>query len=147
MALTKHLARGFVFEVESAVANTWIQIGGVNSFEVGRDKESADTTDFASAGNAEHLPAQRSGALTVEGFFLEDLVSAPAGARDPGQERCEVLSDLVGVGGVGRARYKTPANKIKHFSCSVNVTGPGGSNNDAASWSAEFERSGAVTTT
>lgn len=151
MALRKRLARGFVVEIESAVANTWVQIGGLRNIDVGSSKNDADTTDFNSNGNEEHVPASRGKSLTIEAIFMEhDAVQAgpPAvaiGDRDPGQARCEVLDALVGDAGLANVRYKTPSLKTKTFLASVDVSGPGGGNNDPAAWRCAFTRSGATT--
>lgn len=81
--------------------------------------------------------------MTLDGLRLEDTAD---GSRDPGQEAVEDLADLVGPAGLAQFRwYQETSLKGKSFMGSVNVTGPGGGNDDAASWSAEITVSGAVT--
>lgn len=132
----KILAREFIFEIETAVADTWVEIGGINSFSPDRSKDDADTTDFNSGGWAQHLPAQRGLSVTLDGFFLED----DAGVRDAGQARVEEVAQIVGHTGLVGFRITSPAtagNNQISGEASFNYGGPGGGNNDAASWSAE----------
>lgn len=130
----KVLARGWVFEVESATPDTWIQIGGINNFTPDRAKDDADTSDFDSGGWAEHLPASRGLSISLDGFYLEDA----AGARDLGQARVEALAQLVDNAGLGRFRMTSPAtggNRRVTGDVSFNYGGPGGGNNDGSAWS------------
>jgi hypothetical protein len=143
MAVAKVLARDWTIEVQLA-NESYQAIGGINSFSPSPEKNDADTTDFDSAGNLEHLPASRGMSYTFEGFFLVDVAT---GARDTGQERVEVLGDLVGPAGLGHMKLTSPpasGAEVWDFDCSINVTPPGGGNDDAASWSFEATVSGAI---
>ena len=137
----KVLAREWVFEIESATPDTWIEIGGINSMAPDRSKDDADVTDFNSGGWSEHLPAQRGLSVTLDGFYLED----DAGARDLGQARVEEVAQIVGHAGLVGFRMTSPAsagNRRISGEASFNYGGPGGNNNDGASWSAEATFSG-----
>lgn len=145
MAVTKVLARGWTFEIQTDEATpTYVPIGGINNFSVSPTKNDADVTDFDSEGREEHLPASRGLSITVEGFYLED---PDTGERDPGQQAVEELADKIGVQGIAGFRMTSPGGNTKEFKASANVTSPGGGNNDPASWSAELTVSGKITST
>jgi hypothetical protein len=139
MAITKVLARDWTFEVKNA-SNVYIPIKGVNTFSLSPSANKAETTDFDSNGWAENMVASRGLSLKLSGFHLEDVQD---GTRDPGQERVELLSTLVGPASVGQFRMTSPGGKVKEFSATANVTAPGGGNDDAASWEVEIEVTGA----
>ncbi len=146
MAKTKVLARGWTFFINTGTyaVPVWTQIHGINSFSPSPEKNDADTTDFDSAGNLEHLPASRGMSYTFEGFFLVDVAD---GTRDAGQARVEEVGALVGPAGLGHLRLTSPPSsgaEVWDFDASFNVTPPGGGNDDAASWSFEATVSGAI---
>lgn len=142
MVARKMLAREFTIEVETAVADTFVAIGGLITWGQSPGKVDAVTTDFDSAGNAEHMPAERSLQLTFEGRYLEDSAD---GARDAGQERVETLADDVGpLAATSRMRVTSAGGNIKTYTGSFEVTGPGGGSNDASGWSFTLTRSGAT---
>jgi hypothetical protein len=143
MGAIKVLARGFKFEINTGtdLAPQWVQIKGLTSFGVDSDKEDAETTDFESAGFAEHMVAGRSYEISLEGHFLEDA----AGVRDPGQEEVDALAEEVGETSLGSFRMTTPKGKVWTWKASAKVGGPGGENNDPASWSATLTVSGKIT--
>jgi predicted secreted protein len=142
VAQKKRLARGFTIEVESSTPNTWLAIGGINTFDMPRSKNNADVTDFDSAGAEEHIVASRNQGLTWGGFYMEDDTT-PFG-RDPGQERLEVLSVALGDASIGTMRVTTPSGRTKELNGSVDVSGPTGGNNDPAGFSGTLDGSGAV---
>ncbi len=69
---------------------------------------------------------------------------ADAGDRDPGQEAVETLADGIGTASIGRFRMTGPSGANKEFSASAEIEGPGGGNNDSASWQARLSVSGAI---
>ena len=111
MALTKVLARDWVFEVENN-SGTFVPVGGVETFEFSGGKTDEDTTDFNSGGWAEHIPTLRSRTLTVNGFRLED---ESTGERDPGQELIDELANKTGEEGLGNFKLTSPGGFW--FSC------------------------------
>ncbi len=139
MAVDKTLARGWNFEVRHADGIQWVEIKGINSFSMAGSKEDTDTTDFDSQGRTEHLVAARSANMTLEGFYLIDESN---GTRDPGQARVEVLADNIGTASIAEYRFTGPSGAITVFRASVEVEGPGGGNNDAASWQARLMMAG-----
>lgn len=144
MAATKFLARDLTIEVESETPNSWLAIGGLNTLTHSPSKTDADTTDFDSNGYEEHMVAQRGGSWTLAGFALEDVAT---GERDPGQVRCEQIARARGLSSLVRFRLTSIGNNRIVFYASVDVTLPGGGNNDAASWQAVVKMSGEPTYT
>ncbi|MGW0495043.1 phage tail tube protein [Streptomyces sp. NPDC003007] len=145
MALQKYNARDVEFEIEDfATPNTWILIGGINTFSKSHEEETTDTTTFASEGQAESQKMQLGKQLEIEGFRLRDDTT---GALDPGQAMVEALSERLGEDSLGRVRFahKDDAN-WEVWTAHVNLGDEGGGNNDKTSWSATFTRSGANTT-
>ena len=139
MALQKYNARDVVFEIEDvATPNTWIEIGGINTFSKSHEEETADVTTFASQGQAESRKMQIGKQLELEGFH------DPA---DPGQIRVEEASELLGDAGVIKLRFHAPgATSWTVWNAHVNLGDQGGGNNDPGSWSCTFTRTGAETT-
>lgn len=145
MALQKYNARDVVFEIEDvATPNTWIEIGGVNTFSKSHDEETAETTTFASGGQAESQKMEISKELEIEGFRLRDSVT---GALDPGQAMVETLSERLGEQSLGKIRFAhVDDDEWQVWTAHANLGDQGGGNNDKTSWSATFTRSGADTT-
>jgi hypothetical protein len=144
-AATKILARGFKFEINTGTdaVPVWVAIGGVNTFSFDSSKADADTTDFDSNGRNEHMVASRTFSMTLGGHRKEDLSD---GTRDLGQEAVEAAADDIGPDSLHGFRfYNETSLKGKQFKASVNVTGPGGGNDDVASWNVDLTGSGAVT--
>ncbi|MFI7014384.1 phage tail tube protein [Streptomyces sp. NPDC050164] len=145
MALQKYNARDVEFEIEDfATPNTWIPIGGINTFSKSHEEETTDTTTFASEGQAESQKMQLGKQLEIEGFRLRDDTT---GALDPGQAKVEALSERLGEDSLGRVRFAHKDDTSwQVWTAHVNLGDEGGGNNDKTSWSATFTRSGANTT-
>lgn len=147
MSLGKTLARLLTYELNTGddVTPTWVPIKGLTSAKPSTDKTDADTTDFDSNGWAEHLPAQRGGSWTLEGYFIEDPAT---GALDPGQEALMTLGDAMGDAGLKPFRITTPGGNKWEGSVSAKTTAPGGgANNDPNAFSVELTWSGQPTFT
>jgi hypothetical protein len=145
MALQKYNARDVDFQIEDfAAPGTWITIGGINTFSKSHEEETADTTTFASAGQAESQKMQIGKGLQIEGLRLRDDTT---GALDPGQAKVEALSERLGELSLGRVRF-SHKNDTTWTVWTVHVTlgDQGGGNNDKVGWSATFTRSGAEST-
>lgn len=103
MAVFKYLARQHEFYVSNVgnivgndvIGANWIPISGLNSWTWTTDTNDADTSDFDNAGWGSSLPVSHTATLTLEGFRLIDSAT---GARDSGQEECEVATSLLGTG-------------------------------------------------
>jgi hypothetical protein len=145
MALQKYNARDVVFEIEDvATPATWIEIAGINTFSKSHEEETADTTTFASEGQAESQKMQVGKQLEIEGLRLRDSVT---GALDPGQAMVETLSERLGEESLGKVRFAHKDDtEWEVWTAHVNLGDQGGGNNDKTSWSATFTRSGANTT-
>ncbi|MFJ9657619.1 phage tail tube protein [Streptomyces griseoflavus] len=144
MALQKYNARDVVFEVaDVATPATWLEIGGINTFSKSHEEETADTTTFASQGQAESQKMQIGKQLEIEGQRLRDSVS---GAIDPGQAMVETLAERLGEESLGQIRFAHKDDtEWEVWTAHANLGDQGGGNNDKTSWSATFTRSGADT--
>lgn len=136
--MARYNARDCVFEIESATPSTWVEIGELTTFTRSHEEETTDTTTFGSDGQAESQKMQIGKSLTVEGLHN------PA---DVGQLRVETVSELLGDASLIKIRFHAPAaTNWTVWNAHVNLGDIGGGNNDKATWSATFTRSGASTT-
>jgi hypothetical protein len=144
MTLVKVAARDWKVEINTGTeaTPTWVEVLGLNTLGFGSGKEDRDTTDFKSVGWAEHLVAQRSRTLTLEGYHLEDPAD---GTRDPGQDAVDAAGKAVGVASLSQYRLTSPGGNIETFHASSNPAERGGGNNDNTSWGAELTVSGKPT--
>ena len=139
MAEIKVLARDWDIEIYDAVGEDWLEIGGITSLTFSSDMTEAETTDFDSEGWAEHIPAERTKSLSVEGNYLED----EAGERDQGQEEVEEAAELTGDDGLTPFYLESPNGGIQiAFLASVNMSDIGGDTNDPTSWGFDLIVSG-----
>jgi hypothetical protein len=141
-------ARDWVFEVsEDPDAGTpvWAEVGGLESFSLSNSEgeESADTTTFASNGNAESQAMQRGASLSLEGKVVRN-----AATPDAGQAAADSLAEKVGEESLGGFRFRhTDDTDWTVWTAWVSKGDNAGGTNDKTSWSATFTRSGAATTT
>lgn len=146
MALVKVLARNwklYIFdEANSTTVDNYQKIGGLNSFTIGNDSETTDTTDFDTDGYNTHLISGRSNSLSVEGSYKED----ETGARDLGQELVEKLAEKVGAASISKFRIMSPNGTVREFNVSATVGDVGGGVSDTTSWGASFQVSGKPST-
>jgi len=140
MAVTKCLARGFIFEINT-VSTTFVRIKGINQWGHSPADNDADTTDFDDAGAMSHLKASHGDEFTLTGFYLED---PDDGSRDPGQEAVEALSVEVGPDSLKGFRITSPGGVVKTFTASAKTTVGGGGTDDPASWECTLKVSGLV---
>lgn len=145
MAAIKYNARDVEFEIEDPDnPDTWVAIGGINTFSKSHAEEVTDTTTYASQGQAESQKMQIGKSLTLEGFRLKD---PDTGALDPGQSLVEELAERLGQNSLGGFRFAAPGDTTwEKWTAHVNLGDQGGGNNDKTGWSAVFTRSGASTT-
>lgn len=143
----KILARDWIFMVSDGLMTpTWLEIGGVNSFEhdPNANNASLETTDFASDGEYEGIQVQRGGQLDLEGMVDR---GAQGLTPDVGQARTNTLGNLKGYASLGDFRFRhVDDTQWTVWAASVQPGAQGGGNNDATSWSASIVRSGAATT-
>ncbi|MFD4264074.1 phage tail tube protein, partial [Streptomyces sp. NPDC058534] len=137
----KYNARDVVFEIEDPdTPDTWVRIEGINTFTKSHEEETTDTTTFGSQGEGESEKMQKSKTLSIEGFRMRN----PA---DPGQVLVETLHERLAEDSLGGFRFAHKADTSwEVWTAHVNLGDHGGGNNDKASWSATFTRSGANTT-
>lgn len=138
-------ARGWTFEVEGDVADTFVRIGNLKSWSEnpGESEETADTTDFDSEGMYEQDIMQRGAKIEVSGQY-----TATAGVRDPGQEYIDtVWAYQLGEESRGRMRYRHASQtNWTVWECTVTPGERGGETNAKTSWAATFTRCGAPST-
>ena len=137
----KILARNWTFEVNTAPTGprVYVEINGINSFSFDPEKTDADTTTFDSEGYMEHIVASRTATLTLDGLYYEDTTT---GARDPGQQAVDELSQKLSQESVEWFRITTPFGARKEIQASVVVSGIGGGNDDPSTWSVELTVTG-----
>lgn len=144
MAITKFLARDLNIDINTGTigAPVWTPIKGLNTLTHSPSSTDAETTDFDSNGNPEHMKAERGHQWTLAGYALEDVAD---GSRDPGQAAVETLAKAMGLASLGQFRTTSPGGNTGTFMASAEVTQPGGGNNDTATWQAVLRVSGEVT--
>lgn len=130
MKKNKVLARKWKFFVETATADTFEQITGIESFNIGRDKEDLDTTDFDNDGYDSHVVVTRSIELEIEGGMKMDA----EGVRCLGQSRVEEIGELFGDESVARFQIEDPAGQKFEIFGSVALGDVGGGVKDKTSW-------------
>lgn len=140
MAITKCLARGFTFELNTSGV-TWVQVNGINTWSHSPQANDADTTTFDDAGRMSHMKASRGEQFAIAGLYLEDPDTAE---RDPGQLACEVWANAIGPDSVKNFRITSPGGEVRTFAASATVTSGGGGNDAPNAWSMAIVSSGAV---
>lgn len=145
MTAQKYNARDCQFEIEDPGApGSWQPIAGIDTFTKGHSDARADTTTFASGGDAEEQVMQRGKTLKLAGFRLKD---PDTGVLDPGQSLVEALGDQKSDASLGTIRFAHNADvqwEVWTATCALDDSG--GGNNDKTSWGVTFTRSGASTT-
>ncbi|WP_327368723.1 phage tail tube protein [Streptomyces sp. NBC_01217] len=135
-------ARGWMFEVETATADTFVRIGNLKSWSEnpGENEETADTTDNDSEGYYEQDIMQRGATIEVSGQY-----TATSGTRDPGQDYIDtVWAYRFGEESRGRMRYRHKSqDEWTVWECTVTPGERGGETNAKTSWAATFTRCGA----
>lgn len=138
-------ARGWMFEVETATADTFVRIGNLTSWteNPGENEETADITDFDSEGYYSQDVMQRGATIEVSGQY-----TTTTGARDAGQEYIDtVWAYQFGEASQGRMRYRHKSQtEWTVWECTVTPGERGGETNAKTSWGASFTRCGAPTT-
>lgn len=143
-------ARGWQFEIldPSAETETWVEIGGLNNFELdpSENGETTETTDFQSRGAYEGRAMQRGASLEIEGQVRKE--DDDPSVRDEGQRLVDELAEKVDEESIGRIRFRHETDpEWTGWKCYVDPGSKGGGNNDKTSWSATFTRSGLATVT
>src|SRR4030088_2351258 len=93
----KVAARDITVEVDNG-SSGYLQVGDLTSLTFDRTSTETDTTVFASAGEMERYIMQRDATLKLVGHRT----------GDPGQNRCDVLGDLMGAASQGLFRLTFP---------------------------------------
>lgn len=155
MAATKYNARDCEFEVEDFLnPGTWTAIrtaeggsgeGGINTFSLSHEYETADTTTFGSQGRAESQNMQEGKAITLEGFRLKDKAT---GALDAGMALVELQAARLGDDSLVGFRMAAPGDTTWEVwaAATFQLGDQGGGNNDKTAWAVTVTRSGPSTT-
>jgi len=138
-------AREWIFEVTDDLTGTpvWAEVGGLESFTISNSagEASTETTTFASDGQAESQAMQRGATLGVNGKLTRD----DAGVDDAGQAMADGLAAEVGNASLGGVRFRhLDETDWTVWTAWASKGDTAGGNNDKASWSATFTRSGAA---
>lgn len=141
MPVTKVLARDWTLKVKNPDTSLFVEVKGLESLGFSGDATRTPTTDFDSGGNAEHILAERSRTLSIEGHYMEDEAT---GDRDPGQELIDTAAELVGNAALREFQLDSPGGNRREFHGTVTPADLGGGTNDTADWGAEIEVSGEV---
>ena len=144
MATVEVLARNWDLEIEdpTATEETFVEVGGINSFTFSSDVNNAETTTFDDLGWESHLAASRSRSLSMEGFYLVD---PDTGDLDEGQELINDAGSKMGQDSLIKFQLTDPGGNTKEFEATVNLADQGGGNDDPTSWGAELDVSGQPT--
>lgn len=144
MAVTKVLARDYIFELNTGTSETpsWVEINGVNSWSDTPQAVDADTTTFDEGGRQSHLKASRGNEFGLQGLILLDEADA---SRDPGQEAAETWADQIGPASLKEFRITDPAGGTYTMLASATVTRGGGGNDDPSAWNLAVKCSGTIT--
>lgn len=130
MLKNKVLARKWKFFVESETVDTFDQISGIESFNIARDKEDLDTTDFDNDGYDSHVVISRSVELEIEGGMKADKM----GVRCVGQARVEMIGEGLLEESIARFRIEDPFGQKFELLGSVKLGDVGGGIKDKTSW-------------
>jgi hypothetical protein len=141
----KYDARGVTFQIEDTTTpDTWVSIGGINTFTKSRTSNNTDTTTFASDGDDESQIMSRGKTLKLGGFRLID---PDTGVLDAGQALVEALADKKSDASLGSIRFAhADETQWEVWTATAELDDQGGGNNDKVSWGVTFTRSGANTT-
>ena len=134
-------AHSFTIGVKDNDNGDYVEIGGLTELQYDADMTEADTTDFDSGGDSEHIVVRRSRTVTMNGRRLEDPLD---GERDDGQKIVEDLMQEVGVNSLGAFRIETPSGEEWTFVASVQPNTMGGGTDDTWSWGATLNVSGPI---
>ncbi|MGH7954760.1 MAG: phage tail tube protein [Gloeomargaritales cyanobacterium] len=136
-------ARDYIFQVESATPDTWVDILGKTKFTIkmSEKEEVADTTTFESDGDYESQPMQRGASLTLEGMYLR----SSANVRDPGQARMDTLALAKTEAALSRLRFRhTIETDWTIWPGWASLADQGGETNKKGGWGFTWNKSGAA---
>lgn len=91
--IRKYLARDYRFFVSSDPVDTWLEISGINTWGFTIDTNQEDTSTFDNGAWGSNTNTQKTGTVSLEGFFLVDSVT---GTRDQGQLKVDQAGMVVG---------------------------------------------------
>lgn len=141
---SKVAARNCVIEIsDGLVSPTYFQIEGLKDITRAEAVARTDVTDFASGGNHEGWPMERTRTLKLTGTRQ----------KAAGQKLVEAVADAYASAGVRAFRFSFPllpgeaTPERWTYSASVVIAAGGGSNNDVDKWEADLEIAGAITKT
>lgn len=148
MAAEQYNARDVVFQIEDYLnPGVWTSIGpkGIETFSKSREYETADTTTFGSAGQAESQNMQIGQTMQLEGKRLRDSAT---GAIDAGQLMVETQADRLGdASNVGfRFAHTSDTTWTVWAKANFQMGEEGGGTNEKVTWSVTVTRSGPSTT-
>jgi len=139
MAIRRYLARDFKFDISSNNGVTYAEISGISTWSFTVDSNEEDVSTFDNGAWGSTFYTQRTGSLSLEGFYLINTIT---GARDPGQLAVEVAATKVGFDAqrTFRVRAVTASGEIGNFffSGQAALGDMGGSTTDVMPWGADL---------
>lgn len=145
MAVRKYLARDYKFDISTDSGTTWVPISGISTWSLTVDSNNEDTSTFDSGAWGSGMYTQRTGSMSLEGFFLVD---SSTGTRDPGQSTVDSQGVKVGYAGYSDFRVRAIPSGYGEignfrFTGQVAIGDRGGSTTDVDPWSCEILWEGA----
>jgi hypothetical protein len=117
----------------------WTQVKGLTDpLAITSNVGETELRDQDDAGWSRTWPTSRSYEFAAKGFRME----AADGARDPGQEAVEAVSEEMGEDAVLQYKVVSPGAASIIFDAWATVTEFGGSEDDAATWEAALKVNG-----
>lgn len=139
MTVRKYLARDFGFDISENNGTSWTTISGINTWSFTIDSNEEDTSTFDNGAWGSAIYTQRTGSLSLEGFYLVDSIT---GTRDPGQLKVEQAATKVGYDAyrMFRVRAFTASGEIGNFTFTGQAAlgDQGGSVTDVMPWAADL---------
>ena len=139
MAIRKYLARDFKFDISTDEGSTYTEISGIANWSFTIDSNEEDTSTFDNGAWGSAMYTQRTGSMSLEGFYL---VNGITGARDPGQLLVEQAATKVGYDAYRRFRVRavTASGEIGnfYFTGQAALGDQGGSTTDVMPWAADL---------
>jgi hypothetical protein len=149
VTLVRINSRDLIFQISDGAATpTWLSVSGLTSTMVDHsaNEETADTTEYDSAGQYSQFIMQRGKSLKLEGNKKYDSVTA---AFDSGQARLDAVAELVGASSVVACRMRYPlqtgASGYTVWQATVSRGEEGGGNNDLVKYGYTLTKCGPAT--
>lgn len=147
MTTLKPLAREAFASLEILTATdpaeTFTEIGGIETLTPSFQSTDADTSDYDSDGWTEHLVAERTEQIQISGHMA--YTDVDTGERDPGQQAVEELARKTGLDSVGKIVLNLLGGGSIEWDVTATLGNQGGPRGSGAQWGVTFTSTGAPT--